>query len=126
MYKIRKVGECMSKKKIENPRVFMSYAWGSEEYQEKVLSFASQLVGDGIDVVLDKWDLSEGNDTYAFMEKCATDETVTNVLMLIDPIYAQKADAHSGGVVTETQIISAKVYQEVNQDKFSQGWSGSF
>lgn len=108
----------MSKKRIDNPKVFISYAWGSDDYQNKVLAFASQLMSDGVDVVLDKWDLSEGNDTYAFMEKCVSDETITNVLMLIDPIYAEKADAHSGGVGTETQIISPKVYQEVTQDKF--------
>ncbi len=106
------------KKKIENPKIFISYAWGDEEYQNQVLAFASQLVGDGIEVVFDKWDLTEGNDTYAFMEKCATDPTITNVLMLLDPIYAKKADEHSGGVGTETQIISAKVYSEVTQDKF--------
>jgi len=106
------------KKKIENPKVFLSYAWGDDDYQNMVLTFASQLVGDGIDVVFDKWDLTEGNDTYAFMEKCATDPSITNVLMLLDPIYAQKADGHTGGVGTETQIISAKVYQEVTQDKF--------
>ena len=108
----------MTKKKIDNPKVFISYAWGDEEYQNQVLALATQLVGDGIDVVLDKWDLTEGNDTYAFMEKCATDPTITNVLMLLDPIYAKKADEHTGGVGTETQIISAKVYQEVTQDKF--------
>ena len=108
----------MSKKKIEKPKVFISYAWGTEQYQEKVLAFATQLIGDGIDVVLDKWDLNEGNDTYAFMEKCANDPSITNVLMLLDPVYANKADAHTGGVGTETQIISAKVYQEVTQDKF--------
>lgn len=106
------------KKKIEKPKVFISYAWGTEQYQEKVLAFATQLMGDGVDVVLDKWDLTEGNDTYAFMEKCATDPSITNVLMLLDPVYANKADSHSGGVGTETQIISAKVYQEVTQDKF--------
>ena len=106
------------KKKIKNPKIFISYAWADEEYQEQVLSFASQLVSDGIDVVLDKWDLTEGNDTYAFMEKCVTDTTITNVLMLLDPVYAKKADDHSGGVGTETQIISTKVYQEVSQDKF--------
>ena len=106
------------KKKIENPKVFISYAWGSEEYQNKVLAFVSQLRSDGIDTVFDKWDLIEGNDTYAFMEKCVTDPSVTNVLMLLDPIYAKKADDHSGGVGTETQIISAKIYQEVTQDKF--------
>lgn len=106
------------RKKIESPKVFISYAWGDEEYQNQVLSFASQLVSDGIDVVFDKWDLTEGNDTYAFMEKCATDPSITNVLMLLDPIYAKKADEHTGGVGTETQIISAKVYKEVTQDKF--------
>lgn len=106
------------KKKIENPKVFISYAWGSDEYQSKVLSFVSQLRGDGIDTVFDKWDLTEGNDTYAFMEQCVNDPCITNVLMLLDPIYAKKADDHSGGVGTETQIISAKVYQEVTQDKF--------
>ena len=106
------------KRKIENPKVFISYAWADKDYQDLVLSFASQLVHDGIDVIFDKWDLSEGNDTYAFMEKCATDPSVTNVLMLLDPVYAIKADEHSGGVGTETQIISAKIYNEVNQDKF--------
>ena len=106
------------KKKIENPKVFISYAWGSDEYQSKILSFVSQLRGDGIDTVFDKWDLTEGNDTYAFMEQCVNDSCITNVLMLLDPIYAKKADDHSGGVGTETQIISAKVYQEVTQDKF--------
>ena len=106
------------KKKIENPKVFISYAWGTDEYQNKVLAFASDLVGEGIDVVLDKWDLSEGNDTYVFMEKCVTDSTITNVLILLDPLYAKKADEHSGGVGTETQIISAKVYSEVEQNKF--------
>lgn len=106
------------KKKIDNPKVFISYAWGDEAYQKQVLALASQLVSDGIDVVLDKWDLTEGNDTYAFMEKCATDSSITNVLMLLDPIYAKKADEHTGGVGTETQIISAKVYKEVTQDKF--------
>ena len=106
------------KKKISNPKVFISYAWASKDYEAKVLSFASQLVGDGIDVVIDKWDMNEGNDTYSFMERCVTDPSITNVLMLIDPVYASKADAHTGGVGTETQIISAKVYQEVTQDKF--------
>ena len=106
------------KNKIENPKVFISYAWGTDEYQAKVLSFATALVDDGIDVILDKWDLSEGNDTNAFMEKCVTDQSITNVLMLLDPIYAEKADGRRGGVGIETQIISSEVYGKVEQDKF--------
>ena len=106
------------KAKIEQPKVFISYAWGSDEYQEKVLSFVYSLIGDGIDVTFDKFDLNEGNDTNAFMEKCVNDPNVTNVLMLLDPVYAKKANDRTGGVGTETQIISAKLYKEVEQTKF--------
>lgn len=105
-------------KHIEKPRVFISYSWGSDDHQEKVLAFATSLRMDGVDVILDKWDLTEGNDMNAFMEKCVNDPSVTNVLMLLDSNYAQKANDRTGGVGTETQIISAVVYQSADQDKF--------
>ena len=108
----------MSKAKIQSPKVFISYAWGTKSYQDKVLSFATDLVEDGIDVILDKWSLKEGNDTYAFMEQSVNDSSVTNVLLLLDPQYEEKANCRSGGVGTETQIISAEIYNKVTQDKF--------
>ena len=89
------------KEKISDPKVFISYAWATKSYEEKVLAFATQLISDGIDVVLDKWDMAEGNDTNAFMERCVNDPSITNVLMLIDPVYARKANEHTGGVGTE-------------------------
>ena len=103
---------------IEHPKVFISYAWGSEDYRLKVRSFAKDLMSNGIDVLLDQWSLKEGNDTYAFMEQSATDSTITNVLILLDPIYAEKANERTGGVGTETQIISPEIYNKVNQEKF--------
>ena len=105
---------------IEHPKVFISYAWGTEDYNEKVLSFATDLMHDGIDVVLDKWSLKEGNDTYAFMERSVTDLTITNVLILLDPNYEKKANERNGGVGTETQIISPEIYNKVEQEKFCQ------
>ena len=102
---------------IEHPKVFISYAWGTEDYNEKVLSFATDLMHDGIDVVLDKWSLKEGNDTYAFMERSVTDLTITNVLILLDPNYEKKANERNGGVGTETQIISPEIYNKVEQEK---------
>ena len=103
---------------IEQPKVFISYAWGTEDYKTKVLSFATDLIHDGIDVVLDRWSLKEGNDTYAFMEQSVTDSTITNVLILLDPIYEKKANGRDGGVGTETQIISPEIYNKVKQEKF--------
>ncbi len=103
---------------IENPRVFISYAWASEEYQDRVLALATDLVQNGVDVELDKWSLKEGNDTYAFMEKSVTDPQITNVLILLDPMYEKRSNERKGGVGTETQIISPEVYNKVKQDKF--------
>ena len=46
------------------PKIFISYAWGSGDL---VLGLAQRLVSHGVDVVLDKWELKEGQDKYAFM-----------------------------------------------------------
>jgi len=108
----------LSKSVINKPKVFISYAWGSKAFQEKVISFSTNLRGDGIDVLLDKWSLKEGNDTYAFMERCVNDPSITNVLILLDKLYKEKADSRVGGVGAETQIISPEIYNKVDQDKF--------
>lgn len=100
------------------PKVFISYSWSSPGHQARIRQWAEQLVSDGIDVVLDVWDLKEGDDKYAFMEKMVTDESVTHVLVFSDSEYAAKADARKAGVGTESQIISREVYSKVQQSKF--------
>ncbi len=67
---------------------------------------------------MDIFDLKEGHDKYAFMEKMVTDSTVTHVLVMCDKAYAEKADARRAGVGTEAQIVSREVYDKVNQTKF--------
>lgn len=105
-------------KKVEHPRVFISYSWSSKEYEEKVMDLAVKLQGDGIEVIIDKWIMQPGNDTINFMEKCVKDPEVNFVLMLLDKKYTEKADSRSGGVGIETQIISNEVYNNVEQSKF--------
>lgn len=106
------------KPKIEHPHIFISYAWGSIEHQDNVVQFAKSLVENGVDVELDKWSLKEGNDTYAFMEQMVNNPEITNVLLLLDKTYAEKANGREGGVGTETQIISPEIYTKVKQEKF--------
>jgi hypothetical protein len=101
-----------------NPKIFISYSWTSQEHQNAVLSLAERLVNDGVEVLLDKWDLKEGQDKYAYMEKMVVDPTVSKVLMLSDAVYARKADERKGGVGTESQIISKSIYDKVDQQKF--------
>lgn len=103
---------------MEEPKVFISYSWTDQSHQELVKHWADRLIADGIDVILDIYDLNEGDDKYAFMESMVTDPKVTHVLVICDRVYAEKADARKAGVGTESQIISGKVYAKVKQSKF--------
>ena len=100
------------------PKVFISYSWSSETHKELVRTWADRLIGDGVEVVVDVYDLKEGDDKHAFMERSVRDSSVTHVLIVCDQTYAQKADARSAGVGTETQLISKEVYEKVVQSKF--------
>jgi len=101
-----------------SPKVFMSYSWSSVAHEQWVIELAEKLTSDGVHVVLDKWDLKEGQDKYAFMERMVTDPEMGKVLMVCDRSYAEKADGRKGGVGTESQIISPEVYAKVDQEKF--------
>ncbi|MCX5818857.1 MAG: TIR domain-containing protein [Deltaproteobacteria bacterium] len=100
------------------PKLFISYSWSNPEHEQWVVDLATELRESGVDVILDKWDLKEGNDAVAFMEQMVTNPEIKKVVIVSDEIYAAKADGRSGGVGTETQIISKEVYDNQAQDKF--------
>lgn len=102
----------------EHPRVFISYSWSGPEHEQVVIDLATTLRGHGVDAVLDKWDLRPGQDKYVFMESMVTDASVVKVLVLCDKKYQEKANARTGGVGTESQIISQELYSRVTQTKF--------
>jgi hypothetical protein len=83
-----------------------------------VLDLATQVRDSGVDAILDKWDLKEGHDSIAFMEQMVTDPAIRKVIIVSDRAYAAKADGRRGGVGTETQIISPKIYAKAGQNKF--------
>lgn len=100
------------------PKLFVSYCWSNPSHQQWVIDLATLICESGVDVILDKWDLKEGHDAFAFMEKMVTDPEIQKVIIISDRIYSEKADGRSGGVGTETQIISKEVYENQKQDKF--------
>lgn len=100
------------------PRLFISYSWSTPEHEQWIIDLATELVNSGVEVILDKWDLREGHDSVAFMEKMVTDQSISKVILICDQVYASKADGRAGGVGTETQIISGEVYSKQDQDKF--------
>jgi hypothetical protein len=100
------------------PKAFISYSWSSLEHQQWVLDLAERLVSDEVEIILDKWELREGQDKFAFMERMVTDEEVSKVLAICDRQYVKKANERKGGAGTESQIISKEVYEKDDQTKF--------
>ena len=97
------------------PKVFISYSWTKNTETEEL---AERLQANGVDVILDIWNLKPGQDKYAFMEQCVTDDDVDRVLIICDKSYAEKANSRKGGVGDETMIISPEVYGKAKQEKF--------
>lgn len=97
------------------PKVFISYSWSQADY---ILKIAERLMDNGVSVVIDKWDLHVGHSVTQFMEKCVADESIDKVLIFSDSKYAEKANNRTGGVGSETEIISQKVYESTQQEKF--------
>jgi hypothetical protein len=108
----------MSEETIKTPKAFTSYSWTSAEHSEWVRRLVDRLRNDGVEMNLDVYQLKEGQDKYAFMERMVTDPEVSKVLVICDKRYAEKADAREGGVGTESTIISQEVYEKVDQNKF--------
>lgn len=109
---------------LKAPRIFISYSWTTLEHEEWVLDLATRLhADDGVDVVLDKWDLKDGHEIYAFMESMVkADEngmnTVDKVLLICDKGYQEKANHRKGGAGVESQIVSPEIYKDIRQEKF--------
>lgn len=96
-------------------KVFISYSWAA---QDKVIELAERLIANGVDVILDVYDLKEGQDKYVFMEQSVNNPEVDRVLIICDKTYKAKADNRAGGVGDETVIISPEIYGKSKQEKF--------
>lgn len=99
------------------PRVFVSYAWSSDEHKRWVQQLVTRLRESGVDVLVD-YGLRPGNDLNVYMEKMVTDSTVKHVLCVCDTTYASKANCRTGGVGTEAEIITPNLYGKADQEKF--------
>ena len=108
----------MSIQNFSSSRVFVSYSWTSNGHAAWVMDLASRLRTDGVDVILDRWDLLPGQDKFVFMEQMVTDASVDKVIVVCDRRYAQKADAREGGVGTESTIISQHIYEQSDAGRF--------
>ena len=69
----------MDNKKVFIPKVFISYSWASPLTEKFVLDLSQRLSGNGVKVILDKWDLKGGQDKYVFMEQIVKRELMNHL-----------------------------------------------
>ena len=97
------------------PKVFVSYSHDSDQHKDWVLALATRLVANGVDVVLDQWDLTLGSDLPRFMEQGLTE--ALRVLAICTELYVSKANAGKGGVGFEKMILTARLMENVTSDR---------
>jgi len=96
-------------------KIFISYSWDNEEHKLWVLDLANYLVKNGVDVILDQYDLSVGNEMTFFMEKAMMAD---KILLILTPSYKTKADDRTGGVGYEYSLVTREFYdKEPNKNK---------
>ena len=100
----------------ENPKVFISYSHDSPEHKRWVSELAARLRHNGIDAILDQWDLGLGDDITRFMERGIVN--ADRVLVICTDKYVGKANADEGGVGYERMIVNAELVQNLGTDKF--------
>lgn len=97
------------------PKLFISYSHDNEQHKDWVLTLATRLVANGVDVMLDQWDLTLGADLPRFMEQGLSD--AKRVLAICTDAYVGKANTGLGGVGYEKMILTAQLMQDISSDR---------
>lgn len=85
--------------------VFVTYSWGDQVHEAKVVSFTDHLRRNGFKAVMDKMLIQE-NTALDFVEMMHTAMTqYDKVIIILSESYKRKAEAFSGGVGNEYSMI---------------------
>lgn len=102
---------------IANPVVFISYSWDDEDHKNWVLNLTKRLFENGVQVILDRYELKPGANMLHFMESAIP--KADKVLIIFTPNYKLKAEKRQGGVGYEYSILNVALYNEmVNNTKY--------
>jgi hypothetical protein len=98
------------------PKVFISYSHDDPAHKAWVKGLATFLRENGVDAILDQWDLALGADLTKFMEHGLSKSE--RVLIISTDNYIEKADSGNGGVGYEKMIASTKILADQDTTKF--------
>ena len=107
---------------MKGKKYLISYSWnsdkkgGTEEHKNWVIKLAKDLRKNGVDVILDEWDMKPGDTMSLFMERSITKSE--RVLCILTPAYKDKCDNRTNGAGYEAAIITSEILQNVSTNKF--------
>lgn len=100
---------------MEVPKVFISYSHDTLEHKKWVLELATRLRNNGIDAILDQFELQPGDDLPHFMERHLASSK--RILMICTDKYVDKANKGEGGVGYEKMIITSSLLKRIDENK---------
>lgn len=110
------VSAAPAESRMSSPQIFISYTHEDSVHKAWVLKLATDLRDNGIDVVLDQWDLKKGDDMTLFMERGV--RNACRVLLVFTPGYCTKANERVGGVGYESLVITGELAGMLDTNKF--------
>lgn len=110
--------ECARSEEENNkiaPKCFISYSHDSEAHKKWVSTLSKRLRENGVNAILDQWDVRLGSDLPSFMEGGLT--KADRVICICSDEYVSKANAGSGGVGYEKMILTSELMRNINSEK---------
>lgn len=97
------------------PKTFISYSHDTLEHKKWVLELTTRLRNNGIDAILDQFELQAGDDVPHFME---TNLAIADkILMICTEKYVEKANQGQGGVGYEKMIVTSNLMKSIDENK---------
>src|SRR5215831_3427087 len=95
------------------PKVFISYSQESPEHEDRVLAFSNRLRADGIDCILDQYEISPPEGWPRWMDRQI--QIADFVLLICTPTYfrrvmGQEESGIGHGVLWESALIYQYIY----------------
>ena len=97
------------------PKVFISYSHDSLEHKKWVNDLGTRLRNNGVDAILDQWELQPGDDLPHFMETHLASSD--RIIMVCSETYVEKANKGQGGVGYEKMIITSNLLKSIDENK---------
>lgn len=97
------------------PKIFISYSHDTLEHKKWVLELATRLRNNGIDAIIDQFELKPGDDLPHFMETHLAE--ANNIIMVCTERYVEKANSGEGGVGYEKMIITSNLLKKIDENK---------